>query len=96
MDRWGGGWTWHVERQIDIRGTDKVCGCGFYSRSQPLMQDESSLRIDNKCKMASPWPGAYLTSWHCLYSALPFGPSQGKRAVDLAVLDRSVRLEMIG
>lgn len=54
----GRGWTWHVERQIDNRGTDKVCGCGFCGRSQPLIQDESSLGIYNRCKIASPWPGA--------------------------------------
>lgn len=54
----GWGRTWHVERQIDNRGTDKVCGCDFCGRSQPLIQDESSLGIYSKCKMASPWPGA--------------------------------------
>lgn len=81
-----GGRTWHSERQIDTRGPDKVCGYGFYGRSQPLVQDESSLRIYSQHKMSSPRPSAYLTSWHCLYFALPFGSSQGKLAADLAAL----------
>lgn len=101
MDRWGGGRTWHAERQIDTRGIDKVCGCGFDGRSQPLIQDESVLRVYNKCKLASPWSGASLASWHCLYSDLPFWPLPRKACSRLGCAARSrltacLRLDMPG
>lgn len=43
--------------ETDTRGTEKDCGCGFYSHS---LQDESSPRIYNEC-MANPWPDVSLT-----------------------------------